>query len=144
MVREIAGVVCSLAAVVSTTAMKHQYWAQHEYLSPVRCQSKVANMRSHRVEVGILLHFSFIDLSSLPLSFFPCAFIFFLRFKLEQSSAVICGWSSPAQSFLVLGPVGTYDQIFVRYMTTLLFEDMRGWYFRVGATFVPLQHERER
>jgi hypothetical protein len=31
-IQKTAGIVCRLAAVFSTTAMRHQYWAQHEYV----------------------------------------------------------------------------------------------------------------
>jgi hypothetical protein len=38
-----------------------------------------------------------------------------------QSSVVNCCWSSPAQSYLVSGPVETHDQIFVRSKTVYVF-----------------------
>jgi hypothetical protein len=39
------GVAYSLAAIVSTTAMRHHYWAQHKYLPLfVCCQSEDANI----------------------------------------------------------------------------------------------------
>jgi hypothetical protein len=38
-----AGVFCRLAAIVSTTAMRHQLCVQHEYLSLGFCQSQDAN-----------------------------------------------------------------------------------------------------
>jgi hypothetical protein len=34
------GIICNLAAVVSTIAMRHQYWVQHEQLPMVFCQSE--------------------------------------------------------------------------------------------------------
>jgi hypothetical protein len=39
------------------------------------------------------------------------------------SIAVDCCWPSLAQSFLVLGPVGTYDQIFVHSKNIYMFEN---------------------
>jgi hypothetical protein len=33
--------------------------------------------------------------------------------RAQQSSAVICFWPYPAQSFLVLGPNGTHDYVYV-------------------------------
>jgi DNA-binding winged helix-turn-helix (wHTH) protein len=42
--RQTAGIVCSLAAIVSTTAMRHQQWVQHEQLTHVFCPSQDANI----------------------------------------------------------------------------------------------------
>jgi hypothetical protein len=38
---------------------------------------------------------------------------FWFRVLYSASRVVICGWSSPAQSFSVSGPVGTHDHIFI-------------------------------
>jgi hypothetical protein len=51
----------------------------------------------------------------------------------EQRRTVICCWPSPAQPFLVSGPVGTHGHILVRSKTTyvvlkwgILFDARRG------------------
>jgi hypothetical protein len=39
----------------------------------------------------------------------------------QNAASVNCCWSSPAQSFLVSSPVGTNDQISIRFKTVYVF-----------------------
>jgi hypothetical protein len=45
----------------------------------------------------------------------------------------MCWWPSPAQSLLVLGPVGTHDQIFVNSKNIYMFEHFTFHIFKYQA-----------